>query len=576
MLFPLLRPVWFNVILMLLSWGIAGVAYQSNDDLIIANILDGWGAPEYADPHVIFVNPLLTRLLMTLSPLLCGVPVWGVFLTVTTFCSATIIFTILTSPFRKVTHYGLNATALLLLWLLIMPGFYSALQFSHAAFLASFAGVLVCLKYGENSWVKLTLGVLLCLLGSMIRLDAGLVCFAFWGAGMVGACMNGMRFNLQKACEKARFWLALACVTVCAFGLNEYNKYAHRSVYEGCDIAAWNQARAKLSDTSPIRPPKDYECGKYGVFANDIEMVRTFTNCDMDLFNTAYLEQLHRARDGAEWVPQLSARIRKALTLFSWNAIADLLPCWILFGLVCYISRRRGEPKAVTVCVGGILLLTLLYMASIDRLYFRVVYPTFLVAGLSLLWTRKYRPVRFSRSMKSLITWGAAVLIAGVFALEDACAVVENAHTDSYAPEHGRRLCERIDREPDALFCVQLSGETIDDVAPDQSVFRRAWSCSRKNVITLGGWNYPLKPVQEKLKHMGWQGQPALNLCRDKVYIVCLIPDGEVTGMDKIFFTMLTRHLKDHYGVSVTSQLDENLGGIRIYRLRKTTVDAGL
>ncbi len=561
--------------LLMLSWGIAGVSYQSNDDLIIANILDGWGAPEYADPHVIFVNPLLTGLLMRLSPLLCGVPVWGVFLTVSTFCSATIIFTILTSPFRKVTHYGLNATVLLLLWLLIMPGFYSALQFSHAAFLVAFAGVLVCMKYGVNSWLKLVLGMLMCVLGSMIRLDAGLVCFAFWGAGLVADCLDGMRFNWQKACEKMRFWVAIVCVAVCSFCLNEYNKYAHRSVYEGYDIAAWNQARAKLSDTSPIRGAKDFECEKYGVFTNDIEMVRTFTNCDMDVFNAAYLEKLYLARDGAEWGPRLTTRLRKALSLFSWGALADLLPCWILFGLVCYISRRRGEPKAMTICIGAILLASLLYMAAIDRLYFRVVYPTFLVAGLSLLWTRNYRPVRFKPGIKKLLTWLAPGAIACAFAIGDACAVIWSDHAEPYASEAGRRLCERIDREPDALFCVQLSGDTIDDVAPDRGVFRRAWSCSRKNVVTLGGWNYPLKPVQEKLKHMGWTGQSALNLCKDKVYIVCLIPNGDVSGMDHTFFTMLTRHLHDHYGVNVSRQTVENLGGIRLYRLRMSD-DAAL
>ena len=63
-LFPLLHPVWFNLLLLVLAWSIVGVAYQSNDDLVIASVLDGWGDPSYADAHVIFVNPLLTGLLL--------------------------------------------------------------------------------------------------------------------------------------------------------------------------------------------------------------------------------------------------------------------------------------------------------------------------------------------------------------------------------------------------------------------------------------------------------------------------------------------------------------------------------
>ena len=74
-LLPLLHPVWFNIILLVLAWSIVGVAYQSNDDLVIASVLDGWGDPSYADAHVIFVNPLLTRFLLMIAPVLGGLSV---------------------------------------------------------------------------------------------------------------------------------------------------------------------------------------------------------------------------------------------------------------------------------------------------------------------------------------------------------------------------------------------------------------------------------------------------------------------------------------------------------------------
>ena len=61
-----------------LAWSLVGVAYQSNDDLVIASVLDGWGDPSYADAHVIFVNPLLTGLLLKAAPVLGGVSVWPV------------------------------------------------------------------------------------------------------------------------------------------------------------------------------------------------------------------------------------------------------------------------------------------------------------------------------------------------------------------------------------------------------------------------------------------------------------------------------------------------------------------
>ena len=141
----MLKQVWRWVSLVL-AWSIVGVAYQSNDDLVIASVLDGWGDPSYADAHVIFVNPLLTGLLLKAAPVLGGLSVWPVFLALATLSSGAAIFTMLTAHARKARRYDFNTLVLLLVWLLIMPGFYAALQFSHAAFLTGFTGVLVCLK----------------------------------------------------------------------------------------------------------------------------------------------------------------------------------------------------------------------------------------------------------------------------------------------------------------------------------------------------------------------------------------------------------------------------------------------
>lgn len=200
--FPLLHPVWFNLLLLVLAWSIVGVAYQSNDDLVIASVLDGWGDPSYADAHVIFVNPLLTGLLLKVAPVLGGLSVWPVFLALATLSSGAAIFTMLTAHARKARRYDFNTLVLLLVWLLIMPGFYAALQFSHAAFLTGFTGVLVCLKYG-SSWKGLCTGGFLCVLGSMIRLDAALVCDAFWGAILLAGSLDGFKPSRERCVPAA-------------------------------------------------------------------------------------------------------------------------------------------------------------------------------------------------------------------------------------------------------------------------------------------------------------------------------------------------------------------------------------
>lgn len=568
-LFPLLHPVWFNLFLLLISWSICGVAYQSNDDLVIASVIDGWGDPSYADNHVIFVNPLLTGFLLKIAPVLGGLSVWPVFLILATWFSCAIIFTILTVHVRKVKRYDFSAIVLLLMWTLIVPRFFVALQFSYAAFLLSFAGVLLCLKHGTSSWKGLFIGVSLCILGGMVRLEASLECDFFWAAVLFAGCLDGFNINREKLFARSRLLLALGSVLIISLGLNEYNKYAHRQVLEECDIVEWNRARSLLSDTSPIRSESEYQCEKYGVSSNDIKMVQNFTNCDMDAFNKIYLDKLLLARDGDSLGLKAWVRMKKALHLFSWNSIKDLSVCWILFALFCFVVFKRGCSLVLLYCVGSVLVMCLLYMSSIDRLYFHVVYPTFLIAGGCLFWTDRYQSVHLR--IKGKGRWGviASMLCACFISFTRAWASVWEANQEYFYPDTGRSLCDRVAQEPDALFCVQLSGDTIDDFAPGQTIFHKAWSCSHKNVVTLGGWNYPLKPVQQKLKEMGWKGQSVLNLCRDKVYIVCLIPDGDVSGMDSKFTGMLSLHILERYGVRTVCYLDENILGVRIYRLHR-------
>lgn len=568
-LFPLLHPVWFNLFLLLISWSIGGVAYQSNDDLVIASVIDGWGEPSYADNHVIFVNPLLTGFLLKIAPVLGGLSVWPVFLILATWFSSAIIFTILTVHARKVKRYDFSAIVLLLMWTLIVPRFFVALQFSYTAFLLSFAGILLCLKHGTSSWKGLFIGVSLCILGSMVRLEASLECNFFWATVLFAGCLDGFNFNREKLFARSRLLLALGSVLIISCGLNEYNKYAHRHVLEECDILEWNCARSLLSDTSPIRSESEYQCEKYGVSANDIKMVQNFTNCDMNTFNTVYLNKLLLARDGEAFWLKAWVRVKKAVCLFSWKSLKDLSICWILFALLCFATFKRGASPVLLYCVGSVLVLALLYMSSIDRLYFHVVYPTFLIAGLCLLWTDKYQPVHLRLIGKGRWFVVTSTLCVCYILLTQAESFGWGSNQESFHPDTGRLLCERVKQNPNALFCVQLSGDTIDDFASRKTVFNKAWSCSHKNVVTLGGWNYPLKPVQQKLKEMGWKGQSALNLCRDNVYIVCLIPEGDVSGMDSEFTEMLRLHIWERYGVRTACYLDENILGVRIYRLRK-------
>lgn len=220
----------------------------------------------------------------------------------------------------------------------------------------------------------------------MIRLDAALVCDAFWGAILLAGSLDGFKPSREKMRARGNVWLALAGVLAVSFGLNEYNKHAHRNVLEGCDVAAWNQARALLSDTCPIRPG-----GRLPV--RGVRRIRQRYQDGPGVHQLRYGRFQHGlsgkasagAGRGRSSGPGAWVRGEKALHLFpgipSWTfcraGFYSVWPAACLF--------PAGFPGSGVLRGHALLVLILLYMSSIDRLYFRVVYPTFLIAGLCLL-----------------------------------------------------------------------------------------------------------------------------------------------------------------------------------------------
>lgn len=553
--FLIQHPIVFNVLLCMLSWCVLGVDYQSNDDYVIASLLSD--AEQYADAYVLFVNPLLTSFLQVLEQVSGRFSVWGVFLVLCNLVAGCLLWGIVS---RRICENGmdeLRGVILLLLWCVFMARFYAVIQFTQTAFLMSFAGLVCCLWGQGNVWVKYFLGAILCIIGGMIRFDAALVSYLFWG---VGLCVVNVQNLARGECGKQVITFIVALLI--SVGALQWGDAEHRKSL-GWDVVAWNQARSAISDTTAIRKVSDFEAEKYRVYENDLKMIQSFSHADLSVFSQEYLERILKARDGECFSQKLYVRFQKAMSLWGVEKLSELSICW-LFIVVCasvvVFSKNRKWGLGV---LGGMLSL-LMMLASIERLFTRVVYPIFFMACLMLLLMGDR--VRMTKGLKA---WINGVLVASAFVFLMIGLMLEGAWSSpKEGPEQMRgsnELAQFMDSHTDHIFFVQQIDLTIDHFVSPHSPFLDARISTLPNVLSLGGWHFHLKTQSLKRRQMGCAG--IKSLCNNKVLIVCLSSGANRLAYDREYLGMLCKHLELHEGISPIPELVREVQGIRFYRL---------
>lgn len=556
------HPIVFNVLLCVFSWCVLGVDYQSNDDYVIASLLSN--AELYADAHVLFVNPLLTSFLQVLEQVSGRFSVWGVFLVLCNLLAGCLLWGIVS---RRVCENGideLKGVILLLLWCVFMVRFYAVIQFTQTAFLMSFAGVVCCLWGQSNVWARYFLGGFLCIIGGMIRFDAALICYLFW---LLGLCFVYVQDSTKPECGKQVITFIFALFISVWGGL--WGDAAHRQSL-GWDVVEWNQARSAISDTTAVRKASDFEAEKYRVYENDLKMIQTFSHADLSVFRQEYLERILKARDGECFFQKLFTRFQKAMSLWSMEKLVELSICW-LFIVVCgglvMVSKNRKWGVGV---LGGMLGL-LMILASIERLFPRVVYPIVFIACLMLLLMGDR--MQISRGLKFGIS-ATFVVLAFIFLMFG--LMIEGAWSSpKEGPEQMRgssELAQFIKSHSDHLFFVQQIDLTIDHFVSPHSPFHDAGISTLPNVLSLGGWHFHLKTQSLKRSQMGCDD--IKSLCNDKVLIVCLSSGADRLAYDREYLGMLCKHLELHEGIRPIPELVREVQGIRFYRLSQKNSSA--
>ena len=289
--FKLLFSFLGAVIFLIVLYFTAGIWFETNDDLLIGEMLSGKiiGEPEW---HCPYVGPLLTIPLSALYRVFPEIPWWGILIFACLLFVIFIVIFLSMSLAESLTQMVGFSLAAVLLVIVGIHNFGQA-QFTSAAILLAFSGYIILITYIDSrpAWVAFAI---LELLAVSIRDSSMLLVQPIGVMALMG--MNFIRKplkdNLKNLVKKTFCCVVLVVVIILV------TKIANRLTFsseEWKDYYKFNDCQMYLLDYEPAIPYEDLSdiLAKYGITSEEYEQINQYRTWYLDnKFTGACLEEL--------------------------------------------------------------------------------------------------------------------------------------------------------------------------------------------------------------------------------------------------------------------------------------------
>ncbi len=294
------RPVGMALLAVLLSLWFAFAfaflhpsSFETNDDPGIATIV--YGVNGQYDSHLVFINILLGRAMVALLTLFPNVAWYTVF----EFSVVVISFAVLIYLFFE--RFSPRGAMLPLFFLLFFYAFeyYSTLQFSREAGIASLAGLMLLFHGAEEAgrWCSILLGFLLTVVGSLYRFEVlEMLLLPLFGLGLYQLLPLLRSKNWRSA---GRLVLVFFVTLVSCFSLYVYDLHAYERDPDWREYREFNSLRSELLDKGfPDYDENEELYESVGIYKKDLRMFACWDFDDTELFVTPTLKKLVEVKPG--------------------------------------------------------------------------------------------------------------------------------------------------------------------------------------------------------------------------------------------------------------------------------------
>ena len=393
---PLFLAFLLNLLAFLLRIIFFNIKYEVSDDYMTDALLSGAFGSGY-DPVLLFGNPILGHLLVSLYKLIPDISFYFVLLVVLGFLSATTILYLL---FKKKTNAVTIGMAMLFLFF-FADDLYILVQFTKVAAAAGIAGGLLVLRglWNEMEQHKvrlIILGTILAVFGAMVRFTT-IYLFAFFL--VLAFLQNALPLFLGKTSEKGssvngktsgkalksvgkRF---LACVLLIGFlfGLQYLGKWIANRDEGHCEFNKFHDIRSSITDV--IIPDYEQIADKYatlGLDRIDYYMLATWNFVDRNVYSDEVLKEvakIHKqeSSDQTHSVNYVVDLLISRNILMYWSALG----LYVLVLICLLLSKDRFSPLILLLAAIG-MLMAFIYTG---RTMYRVEWSVYFCAVACLL-----------------------------------------------------------------------------------------------------------------------------------------------------------------------------------------------
>lgn len=370
-----------------------GVIYQTNDDATLANIAAGaYGSDTL---RMVYVNVLFSLILRPLYAMHTANWYVLVQLLLVTISIATVSYILM----KRMGFFCGGVISAAMLVAFADPIFHS-FQYTESAFIILSCGLIVLIdNLGEFNW-KTIAGILLALMGSLIRWDV------FYAVGGLSSVLFIYQFFRLEKVGKNRAVITMAVLFAVIFGAKAVDVMAYKTDPRWNEFYMYNKARTAYSDYKVYQlSDEENPFEEYGITDIDYTMLNNWNFYDEEKFTTQLLNEISQGGQ------QITV---KELALQTFEQIKEML-CgnsyrifFMRIILLSVISLRPRWSSVAMVFMYGIFSILVGYLVYRMRFVFWV--------EMGIIWTVSVFALYCigQTQIKSPINMIAAVAILGV------------------------------------------------------------------------------------------------------------------------------------------------------------------
>ena len=542
----ILLAVLLNLIVLGIVFFIFDPYFETNDDSTMAWISEG-GTSGYSD-RLVYINILYGKLIKALNMWFSGIRWYSVVFFVIMFWA----FTTITYIFLKVWKKRSGILFSLVFLSVFAYYTYVSVQFSRVAGLASAAGILLVFfaldKGTEHKAVMIIAGVILALIGSMIRFNVFLmVCAVMCGLGL-WKMAEFYRHGGWKALKKIFPYIGvMAFLGVGSLGLEMYDTYSYNAYPEWKNYKEYDNLRSEIIDYGfPSYYENSETYDSLGLNGEDVWFYQNWNFADPEKFNIESMEKILELR------PE-----KKIDGEFFKDFFTVLLP-----GLF-------REPAFIYLCAGLLLscfwfrknrLIILFSVAVIFAIQFYLFYEgRYLMARVDdSIWLSLCCILFYTRTIKAkeleLRPWYICIIILAVLGINGS-SLFSNIFKDddTYLVSKEEELVNRISQDRKHLYCTATLAFGTDHL---YSLWNRPPEYILSNVYGLGGWQTNSPLTNEVKENYGVQNLFRECVNNEKIYMI--------VGDQK---DITESYIRRHYDGSASLEPIKEIDGETVYRV---------